>query len=150
MISDTIKKQIAEAMRAKEEIRLSTLRMLSSELHNAEIDKRGDLTKDEEILIVRKETKKRKDAIEAYEKVQEKAQVQERLDREKAELKILQEYLPKELSDEDLEKIVNETIEETGAKEIKDMGKVIGSVINKAKGHADGGRVSEIVKRKLS
>ena len=68
MILDTVNKQIAEAMKAKDEIRLSTLKLLLSALHNAKIDKRGDLTEEEELEIVRREAKKRKDAVEAYKK----------------------------------------------------------------------------------
>ena len=146
MISNTLSNQINKALKEKDETRLSTLRLLSSELHNAEIDKKGDLTKDEEILIVRKEAKKRKDAIEAYRKAGAKG----RAEQEKKELEILQEYLPKELSDEDQGKIVDAAIQESGVKDIKDMGKVMGLAMGKTKGQADGGRVSEIVKRKLS
>ncbi|MGB6838962.1 MAG: GatB/YqeY domain-containing protein [Microgenomates group bacterium] len=146
MITDNIKKQIIEAMKAKDEIRLSTLKLLSSALHNAEIDKRGDLTEEEELEVVRREAKKRKDAIEAY----EKAGATERAEREKKELVILQKYLPQELSDEEIEKIVDEAISATGAENIKDMGKVIGFVMGKAKGKADGKKVSELVRLKLS
>lgn len=146
MITDNIKKQIIEAMKAKDEIRLSTLKLLSSALHNAEIDKRGDLTEEEELEVVRREAKKRKDAIEAY----EKAGATERAEREKEELVILQKYLPQELSDEEIGKIVDEAISATGAENIKDMGKVIGFVMGKAKGKADGKKVSELVRLKLS
>jgi len=150
MISDTISKQIVEAMKAKDEIRVSTLKLLSSELHNAKIDKKAGLTEEDELKVVRSEAKKRKDAIEAYEKVQDKVQVQERLDREKAELKILREFLPKELSDEELEKIVSETLTEIGAKDVKEIGRVIGAVMGKVKGQAEGGRVAALVKSKLT
>lgn len=146
MITDDIKKQIVEAMKAKDEIRLSTLKLLSSALHNAEIDKRGDLTEEEELEVVRSEAKKRKDAIGAY----EKAGATGRAEKEKEELVILQEYLPQELSDEEIEKIVDETISATDAENIKDMGKVIGFVMGKAKGRADGKKVSELVRLKLS
>lgn len=155
MITDTIKKQIVEAMKARDEVRLSTLKLLSAALTNAEIAKRAKvgadpkaykLTKEEEIQVVQKEAKKRKDAIEAY----EKAGAKDRAEKEKKELKILQEYLPAELGDEELEKIVEEAISATGAENIKDMGKVIGMALLKAKGRADGKKVSEIVRSKLS
>ncbi|MFV1917743.1 MAG: GatB/YqeY domain-containing protein [Patescibacteria group bacterium] len=145
MISDTVKQQIVVAMKAKDEVRLSTLRLLSSELHNAKIDKRDKLTEDEELEVVRREAKKRRDAIEAY----EKAGAKDRADKEEEELKILQEFLPKELSDEKLEQIVTEVITETGAKDVKEMGKVIGLVMGKVKGRAEGGRVADLVRRKL-
>lgn len=146
MITDSIKKQIIETMKAKEEIKLSTLKLLSSALHNAEIEKQKDLTEEEELEIVRREAKKRKDAIEAY----EKAGANDRADKEKKELEILQEYLPKEMDDADLEKIVDDAISATKASEMKDMGKVIGFVMGKVKGKADGKRVSEMVRSKLS
>ena len=151
MISETINKQIAEAMKSKDEVRLSTLRMLSSELHNAKIDKRaagpeGDLNKDDEIKVVRSEAKKRKDAIEAY----KKAGAKNRAEKEEKELEILKEFLPKEMSDEELEKIVTTTIAENGVKDTKEMGRVIGAVMKKAGGKAEGGRVAEIVKTKLT
>jgi uncharacterized protein YqeY len=146
MITDMIKKQIIEAMKAKDEIRLSTLKLLSSALYNAQIKKREELLKEEELEIVKREAKKRKDAIEVY----EKAGATERAEKEKKELKILQEYLPEELSDEELKKIVDEVVSSMGATNIKDMGKVIGDVLGKCKGQADGKKVSEMVRSKLS
>ena len=146
MISDTINKQIAEAMKAKDEIRLSTLKLLLSALHNAKIDKRGDLTEEEELEIVRREAKKRKDAIEAY----KKAGATDRAEKEGKELVILQEFLPKELSDEKVSKLVNEAVTATGASSMQDMGKVIGAVMAKAKGRADGKKVAEMARKKLT
>ena len=146
MITDTIQKQITEAMKARDEIRLSTLKLLSSFLHNAKIDKRGELTEEEEIVVVKKEAKKRKDAIEIYERVGEK----ERAEREKKELAILETYLPQEMGDEELEKIVEATINELGAKSLADMGRLMGAVMGKVGGQADGTRVSAMVKEKLS
>lgn len=146
MITGAINKQIIEAMKVKDEIRLSTLKLLSSALHNAEIKKREELSKEEELEIVEREAKKRKDAIEIY----KKAGVNERAEKERKELKILQEYLPEELSDEKLKKIVDEVISSTGATNIEDIGKVIGAVLEKYKGRADGKKVSEMVRSKLS
>jgi uncharacterized protein YqeY len=145
MISKKIQSQIIEAMKAKNEVRMSTLKLLSAALHNAKIAKQDVLTKEEELKIVRVEVKKRKDAIEIY----EKASAGEKAEREKQELKVLEEYLPKDLTDEELEKMIDETIIETGAKDMKDMGKIIGLVMQKAKGKADGKKVAELVKSKL-
>lgn len=146
MIADTITQKIAEALKARDEIRLSTLRMLSSALNYEFIAKQHSLNKEEEIVVVKKEAKKRKDAIEIYEKVKEK----ERAEKEKKELEILKEYLPEEMSNQDLEKLIGEVISDTQATEMSDMGKVIGLVMGKAKGKADGARVSQIVKAKLT
>ncbi|RLC28682.1 GatB/YqeY domain-containing protein [Candidatus Woesebacteria bacterium] len=146
MITEKIKKQIIEAMKAGDKLRMSTLKLLSSAMHNAQIKKQEDLSEEEELEIVRREAKKRKDAIEAYKKVG----ADERAEKEKKELVILQEYLPKDLSDEEIEKIVEEAIMSTGAASMKDMGKVIGVAVGKCKGQADGKKVSEIVRTKLS
>jgi len=147
MITDTIQKQINEAMKSRDELRTTTLRLLSTALHNAEIDKKREkLTEEEEIAIVKREVKKRKDAIELY----EKGGAKDKADRERKELEILKEYLPEEMGDEDLEKIVDESIKQMDAKSMADMGKVMGAVMGKVKGQADGNRVSAIVKKKLS
>lgn len=146
MISDTITQKIAEAMKARDEILLSTLRLLSSALNYEKIAKQHDLSEEEELAVVRREAKKRKDAIEAY----TKAGATDRAEREKKELAILEEYLPAQMSEQDLVKIVEEAIEETGAKSMADMGKVMGAAMAKAKGQADGTLVSQIVKQKLT
>lgn len=146
MISDTITQKIGEAMKARDEIRLSTLRLLSSALNYEHIAKQHDLTEEEELAVVRREAKKRKDAIEAY----EKAGAKDRAEREKKELTILEEYLPAQISDDDLVKIVDEVVDQLKPQGMQEMGKVIGAVMAKAKGQADGGRVAEIVKSKLT
>jgi hypothetical protein len=146
MIVTTITNLIGEAMKAHDEIRLSTLRMLSSALNYEKIAKQHELSDDEEIVVVRKEAKKRKDAIEAY----TKANAPDRAQKEASELEILVEYLPAEMPDGDLEKLVVEAIAQTGATQMSDMGKVIGIVMGKAGGKADGSRVSMMVKAKLT
>jgi hypothetical protein len=146
MITKKVKKQITEALKARDELRLTTLKLLSSALYNAQIKKREELSEEEELEIVRREAKMRKDAIEAY----EKAGADERAEKEKKELIILQEYLPKELSDKEIRKIIDEVVSSTGVTSVKDMGKVIGAVLGKCKGQADGKKVSEMVRSKLS
>jgi hypothetical protein len=146
MITDTITQKIAVAMKAREEIRLSTLRLLSSALNYEFIAKQHKLDDQEEIVVVRKEAKKRKEAIEAY----TKAGATDRAQKEQKELEILQEFLPPEMSEEELEKIVVDAISQTKASSIKDMGKVIGIVMGKTKGTVDGSRVSLLIKEKLS
>lgn len=145
MIADTITQKIGEALKAHDEIRLSTLRMLSSALNYEFIAKQHKLSEEEELVVVRREAKKRKEAIEAY----EKAKAQDRADKEKKELAILDEFLPAKMPDEELKKLVDQAIYEIGAKEIKDMGKVIGAVMGKTKGTADGKKVAEMVKEAL-
>lgn len=145
MIVPTISQKIAEAMKARDEIRLSTLRLLSSALNYEFIAKQHVLNEEEELAVVRREVKKRKDAIEAY----EKAKATDRAEKEKKEMAILNEFLPAEMSEEEVTKLVDAAIAETGAKSIADMGKVMGAVMAKAGGRADGGVVSNLVKSKL-
>ena len=145
MISDNLQKQIIEAMKAKDSVRVSTLRMLHSELKNAQIDKGGALDEDEELKVVQKEAKKRKDAIEGFEKGGNTAAA----DNERAELEILSAYLPADLTDEELETLVVEAISESGASAPNEMGKVMPILMPKVAGRADGKRVSDMVVKKL-
>jgi hypothetical protein len=145
MISDTITPKVGEAMKAKDEIRLSTLRLLSSALNYEFIAKQHVLTEEEELAVVRREVKKRKDAIEAY----EKAGAKERAEKEKKEMAVLEEYLPAQMSDSELIKIVDEAISALGATSMADMGKVMGAVVPKVAGRAEGARISKLVSEKL-
>ena len=146
MISDTITQKIAEAMKKRDEIRLSTLRLLSSALNYEKIAKQHDLSEEEELGVVRREAKKRKDAVEAY----EKAGATERAEKEKKELVILEEYLPAQMSEEELAQIVDGAISASGAKSMAEMGKVMGVAMGKVAGRADGTKVIELVKKKLA
>lgn len=149
MISETINKEIAQALKKQDRLRVSVLRMLSSALNYKRIEKQEDLSGEDEMAVVKAEAKKRKDVIEIYEKVKDKENVEEKLEREKAELVILKEYLPKELPESEIVKLVESAISESGAKAMSDMGKVIGIVMGKTKGAADGAKVAEIAKSKL-
>ena len=155
MIVDTITKEIGEALKAKNEIRLSTLRMLSSALNYEFIAKQHKLTGEEEIVVVKKESRKREDAIESLEEAKGKQsghteeEINERINKEKEELSILREYLPPEMPDNELDKLVSDAIKETGAKTPAEMGRVIGAVMQKAKGGVDGKKVAEKVKEAL-
>jgi len=154
MISDTITQKIGEAMKAKDEIRLSTLRMLSSALNYEKIDKQHTLSEEEELEVVRREAKKRRDAIEALRQAQgklttTKISIDERIAREEKELAILQEYLPEQMPNSELEKKVKEAISQAGASSMADIGKVMGVVMAKVKGRAEGGKVSELVRKNL-
>lgn len=155
MIVPTINQKIAEAMKVKDEIRLSTLRLLSSALNYEFIAKQHKLSEEEELAVVRREVKKRKDAIEALRQAQGKltssgSNMDGRIKREKRELEILDEYLPQQMPDSELENVVKEAISQTGASSMSDLGKVMGVVMAKVKGRAEGGRVSELVGKHLS
>ncbi len=144
-IKEQLTNQINEAMKARDSVRVSTLRMLLSELKNFSIDS-PDMTEEDEISVVRKEVKKRTDAIEAFEKA---GRVESALV-EKEEKAILEEFLPQQMGDDELEKIVDEALADTGANNMSQMGQVIGAVMKKAQGQADGSRVAIMVKEKLA
>lgn len=145
MIAQDLQKMIGEAMKARDEIKVSTLRLLSSAFNYEKIEKQHDLTDEEELTVIRKQAKQRKDSIEAY----AKAGRTDMADSEKKELAILQEFLPPEMGEEELEKLINDSINESGAKTMADMGRVIGVVKAKAPG-VEGGKIAELVKSKLS
>jgi uncharacterized protein len=154
MIAGTITQKIGEAMKAHDELRLSTLRMLSSAFNYEKIAKQHELTEEEELVVIRKEAKKRTDAIESLRLAQGKltqnpGSIAGRIEQEETELSVLKEFLPKEIEESELSDLVNQAIEETGAKELRDMGKVIGLVVSKSGGRVDGGRVSVMVKKAL-
>lgn len=152
MITQTLQAKIGVAMKAHDEIRVSTLRLLLSALNYEQIDKRSlasdgkqhVLTDEEELVVVRREAKKRKEAIEMY----KGAGAMDRAGKEETELKILQEYLPPEMSDEDLAKLVEEAVAEVKPLGMADMGKVIGFVKGKAP-NADGGKIAQLVRERL-
>lgn len=145
MITPNLMKMIGDAMKAHDSVRVSTLRMLSSELKNEKINLQHDLTEEEELKVIRKEAKKRKEAIEMY----TKANAVEQAESEKAELAILSEFLPPEISEEELERLVNESIKSINPQGMRDMGKVIADVKSKNSG-VDGGVVANLVRAKLS
>lgn len=154
MIAETITQKIAEALKAKDEIRLSTLRLLSSAFNYEFIAKQHKLSEEEELAVVRKEAKQRKESIEAFKMAQGKQTTSgtnqdKRIKQEEAELAILEEYLPLQMKDEEVEKLVIEAISQTGASGMGDMGKVIGIVMAKAGGKAEGSKVAGLVKKKL-
>ncbi len=152
MITPNLMKMIGDAMKAHDAVRVSTLRGLSAELKNAKIDiydpnaeEQRELTEVEEIAVIRKEAKKRKEAIEMY----TKANALEQAGNEKAELVILSEFLPAEVTEEQMVQLVDESIAQLNAKGMQDMGKVIADVKSKNSG-VDGAKVAELVKSRLS
>lgn len=111
-----------------------------------ELNKKSELTDDEVVSVLSAEIKKRRDAIVLY----EKGSRRELAEKEKREMEILQKYMPEQLSPEELKKIAEESVAKTGAREIKDIGKVMADLLPKIKGKADGKEVSEIVRKILS
>lgn len=144
-MQDQIQQNLKNAQLSKDELQVSVLRMLISELKYAEINKGDQLTDDEVKAVVQKEVKKRRDSIEAF----TKGGRMEMAAKEKAEAEILANYLPQQMSDEELTQLVKATITELGASNMADMGKVIGQVVANAQGQADSSRVSTIVREEL-
>jgi len=145
MIAQTLQAKIGEALKSGDRVRLETLKMLSSAFNYEKIEKQHELTDEEELVVIRKQAKQRKDSIEAY----GKAGRADMADSEKKELEILQEFLPPEMDESELIKLVDDAVSSTGAKSMADMGKVIGAVKAKAPS-VEGGKIAELVKSKLS
>ncbi len=146
MLLEKLQEEMKKALKSGDKERLSVIRMLISEIKKVQIDKKKELTDDEIIGILQRYAKQRKESIQQY----KKANRQDLVEKEEKELKIVQEFLPEPLSEEELEKIVSQVIEETGASSIRDMGKVMKVVMERVKGRAEGSKVSQIVKSKLS
>ena len=142
MLRNNISSQIKEAMKAQEKERLEALRYLWSLIQNAEIDEKGELGDDKVIKIVQTEVKKRKEAVEQM----RKGGRDELVKTEEAKIKVLEAFLPEQMGEEEIEKIVDEVM----SRGEKDFGKIMGQVMAKLKGKADGKMVGEIVKKKLS
>lgn len=147
-MSEEIQNNLNEALKAKDEVAVSTLRLLMAAIKNFEISKgkAGYKASDEEIVsVIQKEVKQRKESVEQY----KAGNRQDLVDKESKELEILAKYLPAQMSKEDVEKIVNEKIQKVGAVSSADMGKVMGALSQELKGKADLGLVSAVVKRSL-
>lgn len=143
---DRLTEDMKSAMKAGEKERLGTIRLLRGQIKDAAIDKRADLTEDEELGVLANSAKKRREAIQAY-------QDAGRLDLaavEEAELAVIQSYLPAALEVAEIETIIDQAITESGAQTIREIGKVMPLVMNRTKGRADGKLVSEMVRKKLS
>lgn len=145
-MKEELLKELKEAMKNKDEIRKNTITLLRSAILQVEKDNQKELNEDEMISIVSKEVKKRKDSIEDY----EKAGRDDIIENLKVEIGILEKYLPEQLSNEEIEKLVEISISEVGATSVKDMGKVMQNLRPKTNGKADGKVVSQIVKDKLA
>jgi uncharacterized protein YqeY len=146
-LTEQLTKSIAEAMKARDQVRLSTLRMLKAGLTNREVERGRPLNDAEELQVVAGLVKQRRESIDQF----GKGGRQDLVDKETAELAILETYLPPALGAEDLERIVSEVVAETGAASPKDMGKVMKGVMARLAGATvDGKAVNELVRKKLA
>ncbi|EDX85212.1 GatB/Yqey domain superfamily [Synechococcus sp. PCC 7335] len=148
-LKDRISEEIKAAMKAKDKLRLETVRGIKKVILEKESEIRGKgrdkLTEEEELAVVMQLAKQRRDSIKQF----TDAGREELADKEAKELEVLEEYLPAQLSEEEIEAAVDEAIAQVGATGPRDMGKVMGPVMQKLKGQADGGKVQAIVKSKL-
>ena len=147
-LENKISHEIKEAMRAKDNVRLETLRSIKSGiiLIKTKSSEKKDLTENDEIDLLQKLVKQRRESANIF-----KSQKRNDLaNSEEAQLKIIQEFLPKQMEDLELEKIINDIILKFNAKSMKDMGKVMGNVHKIAAGRADTKKIAEIVKKNLS
>lgn len=144
-MNDQIRQDLKTAMLAHDETAVSTLRMLLSEIKYAEVA--GNEVSDQTIIgVVQKELKKRREASEGF----RKGGREESALKEEAEAKVLEKYLPEQLSDQELQSLVDEAINELGASAMVDMGKVMSHVMSKAGQSVEGSRVSTMVRQKLT
>ena len=134
------------AMRAKDSARLSTVRLILSAIKQREVDERIELTDADVLSVLEKMLKQRRESIAQF----EKASRQDLADKEKAEVEVLSGYLPKQMSDAEVQKEIDSVISETGAAGAKDMGKVMAALKPRLAGKADMGKVSGLVKSRLA
>ena len=143
---ERLSQELRDAMKAQEKTRVSTLRLLAASAKNRQVELGHPLTDDEFQEVARREVKRRREAIEAY----ERAGRTDRADVEREEQAVLEAYLPTALTDSEVEALIEQAIAESGASRPGDLGKVMGLVMGKAKGRADGKAVQERVRRRLS
>lgn len=144
-LKERLANDLKEAMKTKDQLRKDVITMIRSDIKQIEVDKRIELGDDGIIEIVSRQVKQRRDALEEF----QKGGREDLVEQTQQELKILMEYLPEQLSEAEIERIVGETIDEVGASSIKEMGKVMAAVMPKLKGRADGKIVNQIVKQRL-
>jgi uncharacterized protein YqeY len=163
-LKQKIQDDLQVALREKRELELSVLRMLAAAITNKEKEKRykkskenpeategglekeSQLTEEETMEVVSSEVKKRKEALLLF----EKGAREDLAEKEKKEVEVLRKYLPEQISEEEIKNLAKEAIERTGAKDVKDMGRVMAELMPKVKGKADGSLVSKIIKELLA
>lgn len=148
MLKQKLQEELRQSTLAKNELKTSVLRLLLSAVNYYEIQKGGagyEATDEDVAAVIQKEVKQRRESIEQF----KAGGRQDLVDKETKELEILQSYLPEQMSEDEIRTLVKQTIQKTGATSISDMGKVMGALMPKVKGKADGSLVSRIVKEEL-
>ncbi len=144
-LKERLQAELKEAMKARDAVKVSTLRLLGSLIKYKEIEAKKDLDDEGVLAVLSTAVKQRRESIEQY----EKGNRPDLADKERAELAIIQGYMPAQLGRDEVAALVKETIAETGAAGAKDMGKVMKALMPKVKGKADGKLVNELVKELL-
>jgi hypothetical protein len=145
-LSERLSDDLKKALKSGDRERVSVIRMIMAAVKNKEIDKRAPLDDVEIQKVLLSIVRQRKDSIEQF----SKGGRQDLVDKEARELSIVQSYLPEQLTEQEIKEIISRVIEETGAQDMKDMGRVMKGVMEKTKGLADGKAVSQLVRERLS
>ena len=145
-MKNKIIEDIKSAMKSQDKVALAVVRMLKSDIQMAELNKKSELTDDEIVSIVSKQIKMRKDSIKEF----EKGNRNDLIEQSEQEIKILEKYLPEQLTEEEVTDIINNVFSKVNPISSSDMGKIMGALTPLVKGKADMGIVSKIVKEKLS
>ena len=149
MTKKQLQEELKQSMLARTKLKTSVLRLLLSAINYYEIEKGGagyEATEEDVLVVTQKEAKQRRDSIEEF----KKAGRQELVDKETKELELLSAYLPKQMGEAEITKLVKDAISQTGATSMADMGKVMGVLMPKVKGKADGNLVSSIVRKQIT
>ncbi len=141
-----INQEMVLAAKAKDKIRLSAIRMIKTNIHNREIDLKRKMTEAEFLQLLSSMVKQRKDSIDQF----KKGGREDLVEKEESELKVIQEFMPEQMSEEDITLEIDKALKEVGAAGIKDMGKVMKVLMSRLTGKADGKIVGEKVKERLS
>jgi uncharacterized protein YqeY len=145
-LSERLNEDMKQAMKAQDKFKLSVIRMVRAAIKNIEIDTKRTLDDSEVLDVLNREIKQRKDSLQEF----EKAGRDDLAENVKAEIAVLSEYMPQQLTEEEVKAIVQQTIQETGASSKADMGKVMGALMPKVKGRADGRLVNQLVQQLLA
>jgi len=145
MLKEKLNEDLKKYMKEKNTLALNTVRLVIAEIKNKEVEKNSEITDEEILQIIRKQIKMREDSIQQF----RSANREDLAEKEAQELEILKNYLPEDLTDEELDKIIQETIKELNASSKKDFGRVIKELIQKVQGRADNKKISELISKKL-
>ena len=144
-LKERIQQDVKDAMRAKDKPRLGTIRLITAAIKQREVDERIELDDAQVLVVLDKMCKQRRESITQF----EQAGRDDLAAQEKAELELIQQYLPEQLGEAEINELIDAAMEQTGASSMKDMGKVMGQLIPKLQGRADMGAVSALIKARL-